>query len=149
MVGYSQQALSTYVKLIRCAESVTARLHPHLAQAGVTPSQFGVLEALYHLGPMSMGAISAKVLKTNGNLTMVVNNLEKRGLARRQVNPEDRRSMTVSLTDSGRALIRTVFPKHVLEAARTFSILNPQELELLGALLKKLGTAPGGEPGKR
>ena len=51
------RALNTYTKLMRAAESITARTHRHLSSKGLTISQFGVLEALYHLGPLSQKEI--------------------------------------------------------------------------------------------
>nr|NIP73420.1 MarR family transcriptional regulator [Gammaproteobacteria bacterium]NIR98346.1 MarR family transcriptional regulator [Gammaproteobacteria bacterium]NIV21028.1 MarR family transcriptional regulator [Gammaproteobacteria bacterium] len=70
-------ALDAYIKLARAAESVIARIHRRTA-SGLTVSQFGVLEALYHLGPMHQRMIGAKLLKSGGNVTMVIDNLEKR-----------------------------------------------------------------------
>lgn len=135
------RALNTYVKLMRCSETVTARLHQHLSRVGLSFSQFGVLEALYHLGPLCMTDISRKLLKTGGNLTMVVNNLEKRALVRREVNADDRRYVTVNLTEAGLLLIREVLPRHGETAVTIFSILKPGEMAHLGDLLKKLGKA--------
>jgi MarR family 2-MHQ and catechol resistance regulon transcriptional repressor len=71
------RALKTYVKLMRAAESVTARTHRHLASTGLTVSQFAVLEALYQLGPLSQREIGQKILRSSGNITMVIDNLEK------------------------------------------------------------------------
>ena len=64
-------ALNTYVKLMRSAESITIRIHKHLASAGLTLSQFAVLEALFHLGPLYQREIGQKLLKSSGNITMV------------------------------------------------------------------------------
>ena len=71
-------ALGTFVKLMRAAESVSADVHKEIGEAGLSISQFGILEALYHLGPMSQKEIGAKILKSAGNITMVIDNLEKR-----------------------------------------------------------------------
>ena len=89
------RALSAFVKLIRASESVSARIHRHLADAGLTVSQFGVLEALYHLGPLSQSEIAKKVLKSTGNITLVIDNLEKRDLVKRERQKEDRRYYAV------------------------------------------------------
>ena len=78
------RALKTYVKLMRAAESVTARTHRHLSSTGLTISQFAVLEALYQLGSLSQREIGQKILRSSGNITMVIDNLEKNGLARRK-----------------------------------------------------------------
>ena len=83
-----------------------------LATPDSRSTQFAVLEALYHLGPMSLSDIAQKILTTGGNLTMVVGNLEKQGLAHRQKSPEDRRVLIVALTAKGKALMRKLFPEH-------------------------------------
>ena len=78
-----ERALGTYVKLLRAAETVDGAVMPSLDAAGLTPSQFGVLEALHHIGPLCLSELARKLLKTGGNLTMVVGNLQKRGLVKR------------------------------------------------------------------
>ncbi len=74
------RALNAYVKLVRATESVSARAHRHLSAAGLTTSQFGVLEALCHLGSLSQTELAKKIHRRDGNITMVINNLEKRSL---------------------------------------------------------------------
>lgn len=92
------RALNTYIKLTKPTDSVTNRLSQGDTQGDLTPTQFGVLESLYHLGSMRLGEISVKVLKSSGNMTLVIDNLEKQGLVRRQRKEEDRRTVLVSLT---------------------------------------------------
>src|ERR1700730_13139483 len=91
-------ALSTYVKLMRAANSARNYASRSLAGANLTLTQFAVLEALYHLGPMSLSDIARKILTTGGNLTMVVGNLEKMGFAHRQKCPEDKHQFIVVLS---------------------------------------------------
>ena len=71
-----ERALDAFVKLMRAADTVQSAAIAHVSDAGLTPSQFAVLEALYHVGPMCLGAIAEKILKSSGNLTLVVDNLE-------------------------------------------------------------------------
>ena len=132
-------ALNTYVKLMRAVESVTTRIHKHLASAGLTLSQFAVLEALFHLGPLYQREIGQKLLRSSGNITMVIDNLEKRGYAKRERKKEDRRFMLVRLTDEGSKLISKVFPPHAAVIAREMSVLSEREQETLAQLCKKLG----------
>lgn len=134
-----RRALGAYIKLMRAAESVTARVHSHLQPVGLSLSQFGVLEALLHLGPMSQVALTRKLLKTGGNITMVVDNLEKRGLVRRERNREDRRYYSVHLTDEGRRLVSDFFPSHATRILEEMRVLSPAEQEELARLCKKLG----------
>ena len=132
-------ALNTYVKLMRAANAARNSASRSLGGTGVTLTQFAVLEALYHLGPMSLSDIAQKVLTTGGNLTMVVGNLEKQGLAKRQQCPEDRRMLIVVLTAKGKSLIRKVFPQHAAAIAEFLDVLRPEEQTHLGELCRKLG----------
>ena len=134
-----RNALRTYVKLMRASGTLTRRLHAYLADYGLTLSQFGVLEALYHLGPMCQKQLAVKVLKTDGNITMVLNNLARRALIAREQDIGDRRRVTVRLTQAGRKLVDAVFPVHAARTEKMFACLSPEELEGLGSLLKKLG----------
>ena len=133
------RALDTYVKLMRATESVTARAHRQLLDFGLSFSQFGVLEALYHLGPMSQSEIGQKILRSSGNMTMVIDNLEKRQLVTRERNQDDRRFLIIHLTDKGHELISRIFPSHASEIAREFGVLTASEQHTLGKLCKKLG----------
>jgi MarR family 2-MHQ and catechol resistance regulon transcriptional repressor len=132
-------ALDTFIKLTRAADSVTTRLHRMGTIGDLTPSQFGVLESLYHLGSMSQSEIGAKLLKSSGNITLVITNLEKQDLVRRQRDPGDRRVVTVSLTEAGHELVRRIFPDHVSAIVEQMSVLTPQEQATLGDLCRKLG----------
>ncbi len=135
-------ALSTYVKLMRAANSARNYASQGLSDANLTLTQFAVLEALYHLGPMSLSDIARKVLTTGGNLTMVVGNLEKRGLAHRQRCPEDKRVLIVALTSKGKTLLRDIFPKHAAAIVEFLSVLGPEQQKRLGDLCRKLGKQP-------
>jgi MarR family 2-MHQ and catechol resistance regulon transcriptional repressor len=134
-------ALNAYVKLMRAAETVTNSSHQHLNKEKLTISQFGVLEALYHLGPMCQRDVAKKNLKSTANITTVVDNLEKRGLVERQRSSEDRRYIALHLTDEGRSLIERIFPAHVQGIVKNFSSLTNEEQQQLARLCKKLGMA--------
>ena len=140
--GYTaeqRRALDTFVKLARAANAVTQRAQRY-AESGLTTSQFGVLEALYHLGSLRQSQLAQKILKTTGNLTMVLDNLEKRGLIIRNRETEDRRALQVSLTKAGHDLIAEIFPKHAEDVAQAMTGLNPTEQDTLAMLCQKLGT---------
>ena len=135
------RALKTYVKLMRAAESVTARTHRHLSATGLTISQFAVLEALYQLGPMSQREIGQKILRSSGNITMVIDNLERNDLVKRERNEADRRFFIVHLTDKGYNLINNIFPPHAAVIAKYLGVLTATEQDTLGRLCRKLGLA--------
>ena len=133
------RALDTLIKLMRATESLNVRIGRFISKAGLTVSQFGALEALYHLGPLCQSELGEKILKSSGNITMVVDNLEKRGLVRRERDEEDRRFVTVHLTGEGNRLIREIFPKQVKVMVSEIGALTASEQEVLGRLCKKLG----------
>lgn len=133
------RALGAFIKLVRATETVIASTSTHLAGSGVTGAQFGVLEALYHLGPMRLCDLAAKHLRTSGTLTVVVDNLVKRGLVERRASPDDRRSIVVHLTDAGWSTISRLMPEHAAGIVRAMAALSAEEQIELGRLCKKLG----------
>jgi len=133
-----KRALAAYIKLLRATEAVTARVNGIISEAGLSVSQFGVIEALYHLGPLCQKDLARKILKSSGNLTMVIDNLEKRGLVRRE-RGEDRRYLTIHLTAEGKELIAGIFPRHAAGIVREMAALTPHEQDELARLCRKLG----------
>ena len=131
-------ALATYARLMRAANAARNHAARQLGGTGLTLTQFAVLEALYHLGPMSLSDIAQKILTTGGNLTMVAGNLEKLGLAHRQKSPEDRRVLIVVLSAKGKTLIRKLFPEHAAGIAEFMETLSSSEQETLSGLCRKL-----------
>lgn len=125
---------------MRASNRTTGQIHRQLLPDNLTQSQFGVLEAIYHLGPLTQGELGAKILKSNANLTTVVDSLERKKLVRRDRFPDDRRRVRVNLTSPGKALIGRVFSRHAEIVERVMTVLSEAEQEQLMALLKKLGT---------
>src|SRR3954468_22470649 len=138
------QALDVFVKLMRAANAVGTATNVGLAEADLTVSQFAVLEVLYHAGPLCLTVIAHKILTTGGNLTLVVKNLEKRGLVQRRQSADDRRFFSLHLTNKGKNLIAEVFPKQAAEITRVIGALSTEEQAELARLSKKLGTAAAG-----
>ncbi|TGN11029.1 MarR family winged helix-turn-helix transcriptional regulator [Leptospira ilyithenensis] len=132
-------ALDAFIKLKRAAESVSSRLIADFAKSNVTESQFGVLETLHHLGPLCQKSLGDKILKSTGNITLVIDNLEKRGLVDRVRDTQDRRYITIHLTIEGKKLIESMFPDHVKRVTEEFSVLSIDEQETLGNICRKLG----------
>lgn len=133
------RALNAYIKLQRAAETTLANTTAHLGEYGLTTSQFAVLEALYHLGTLSQRALSEKLLKSTGNISIVLKNMEKRDLIERHRDPDDNRYMRVSISASGREVIDEMFASHVAGIVAEMSILTPTEQEELARLCRKLG----------
>ena len=112
-----------------------------VADYGLTTPQFGVLEALYHLGPLTLGDLADKLLVTGGNITYVMDKLEEQGLVVRDRCGEDRRVIRARLTAEGEQRIASVFPDHVEFVEELAGAIEPRERETLRELLKKLGQA--------
>ena len=130
-----KHALDCFIKLLRATESVNTDVQAE----GLSESQFGILEALLHLGTLNQNQLAKKLLKSGGNVTLVIDNLVKQGLVTREKRSEDRRFYWISLTDKGRRLIEHLFPLHAENIARRLAILSHQEQLQLGELCRKLG----------
>lgn len=134
-----QRALDAYIKIMRAANSMN---HRHLAiiqQHGLTPSQFAVMEALMHLGTLCQSTISQKVLLSTGNLTTVIDNLEKHGWVERVRDQKDRRMVMISLTSAGMTVIEPAFQSNLQLIVEEFDILSGAEQDELSRLCKILG----------
>ena len=114
-----------------------------LEAQGLTVGQFGVMEALLHLGPMTQCVLGEKLLRSGGNMTLVIDNLEKHGLVRRERQTVDRRTIVIHLTPKGLRLTKRVVPGHAKMILKEMSQLEPNEQEDLRRLCRKLGR--GGE----
>jgi len=133
------RALNAYINFARAAGSLLGRMSLELDQKGLTMGQFGVLETLLHLGPMCQRTLGQKLLRSGGNITLVVDNLEKHGWVRREPQKDDRRMMVIHLTPQGRKLIEGVFPEHAQTIKREMSVLTQREQETLRRICRKLG----------
>lgn len=138
-------ALNTLIKLNRSVNSLQAYLTPLIQkQFGITESQFAVLEALHHLGPLSQGQLCQKILRSGSNVTTVVDNLERNALVRRDRDEDDRRVQIVTLTEQGRQVIVAAFPEHVARVRDLLGVLTEAEQKELGRICVKLGkSVPG------
>jgi MarR family transcriptional regulator, 2-MHQ and catechol-resistance regulon repressor len=143
------RALNAHIKLMRAAGTLKARMDRWVMGHGLTESQFGVLETLLYLGPLSPSAISQKRLSSGANITTVLDNLEKRELIRRDPSETDGRCSRVQLTPEGRRLISRIFPAHVAAIRQVYAALSAEEQEALGTLSRKLGLANVEAPSRR
>lgn len=139
--GAEKLALDCYIKLFRAAESVSYTINAHLRNHDLTISQFGTLEAIYHLGPMQSSELGQKILKSSGNMTMVIDHLEKRGYVYRQRREDDRRCVDIHLTQTGSDLIAAILPAHIAGVVQSLSVLSTDEQTKLAALCRTLGLA--------
>jgi MarR family 2-MHQ and catechol resistance regulon transcriptional repressor len=134
-----KQALDLLIKLSRAWDSVERMLSAALDAADLTISQFGILDALYHLGPLSLGQLAKKHLKSPNNMTSVVDTMERSGLVARERQTSDRRVIVAQLTDKGRELYERTWPNHLDAIVRSMAVLSGTEQATLSRLLRKLG----------
>ena len=134
-----ERALRTYVKLERAASAAFAYARVGLEEEGLTLSQFAVLEALYHVGPQCLGDLARRILTSSGNLTLVIDNLQKRGLVKREQQGKDKRFVLACITPPGEKLIAKIFPEHARRITEVMGRLKADEQEQLGQLCRKLG----------
>jgi MarR family 2-MHQ and catechol resistance regulon transcriptional repressor len=142
-----RRALDAFVKLTRAFDCLGIELQRGLAPSGLTAPQLGVLEVLFHLGPLSQGDICRKLLRSGANVSTVVDNLETAGHVRRVRDKTDRRVVNVSLTPAGEALIARIFPAHAAQITALMGALSPSEQERLASLCRKLGKSLAGARG--
>lgn len=135
-------ALSLWVKLARATETVGILSGRDIDRYGITKPQFGILESLGHLGPMKICEIGKKKLMTGGNMTVVIDNLEKQQLVERVRSTEDRRATVIQLTEKGKDLFNEIFVQHAKFIENlVWSVLDENEILQLSSLVKKLGTS--------
>ncbi|WDL97533.1 MarR family winged helix-turn-helix transcriptional regulator [Alicyclobacillus sp. ALC3] len=132
-------ALHLYRVLARSYASVMEYTADDLKAFQLPPTEFAVLELLYHKGPQPLQKIGERILRTSGSVTYVIDKLEKAKLIERVPDASDRRVTYAVLTDLGRNKIDVVFPAHADRITESFSHLTSAEQRQLADLLKKLG----------
>ncbi|WP_018750154.1 MarR family winged helix-turn-helix transcriptional regulator [Paenibacillus sanguinis] len=132
-------ALQLFVVLSRASQWIHAHSDQAIRKYGLTRTEFGVLELLYHRGRQPIQQIGNRVLMSSGNITYIVDKLEKKQFVTRQFCAEDRRLVYAEITEKGRKFIEEIFPQHTEVIEQAVSGLSVEERELAAALLKKLG----------
>ena len=117
-----------------------AHAHGSIVNMGLCASDFGVMEALLHKGPLPVNVLGKKMLLTSGSMTAAIDRLVTRGLVARADDPADRRVRMVALTPKGRKIITAAFARHESDLDEVVSVLTRDERTTLVSLLRKLGT---------
>lgn len=133
------RALDSFIKLMRAADTINSAVNLSLSKFGLTESQFNVMDALYHLGPLSQKELGFKLLKSGGNITMVIDNLEKDAFVERRRSTEDRRIFFVHLTKKGKKRLEDILPVQVNFITNEMHRLSKTEQIELQRLCKKIG----------
>ena len=139
-----QRALKLFVVLQRCASAVTGKVQRTVDGGELTETEFGILEALYHKGPLLLGDVQKKILLSSGGVTYAIDRLAEKGLVERRECASDRRARYAALTTRGTALIEDVFPAHAGAIEQVMGTLTPREQEQAIELLRKLGLTAAG-----
>jgi MarR family 2-MHQ and catechol resistance regulon transcriptional repressor len=133
------RALDLFIKFMRAHDALAAHLRRLIAGFALQPSQFGILETLYHLGPMQQHELAAKLLQTPGNITRILDKLEQEALVERRSEPGDRRCHRIALTKQGEKRIAAIFPQFAAAMQDIFKGLTADEQKQLADLLRKAG----------
>lgn len=133
-----RESLALWVALSRAYDAVAEVSRHHAESHDLLVTEFGVLEALHHLGPMRLCDLQRKILVSSGGTTLVVDRLEDRDLVARGPDPDDRRARIVKLTGKGRRLIERIFPEHADEIDGAMVALSSRERKAMIRLLRRL-----------
>jgi MarR family transcriptional regulator, 2-MHQ and catechol-resistance regulon repressor len=128
-----------WLVLWKAARAVEAQAERSIARFRMGRSDFGVLEALLHRGPLSAKQLGQKVLLTSGSVTAAIDRLAERGLVRREDDARDRRACIVHLTVAGRRLIERAFAQHRTEMEEALAGFSADDRRALLLLLRRLG----------
>ncbi len=128
-----------WIVLARCYKSLSTRVEQSVSNAGMGLTDFMILEALLHKGPLTITEIQGKILLASGSMTAAVDRLEKKGMIVRRAIVQDRRARRLELTREGRQVIERIFREHAAEFESLVSVLGDGEKRQTYASLKKLG----------
>lgn len=137
------QSLKLFIVLSRAYKAINEHVNKGIQANGLNPTEFAVLELLYHKGEQPMQQIGGKILLASGSITYVVDKLEQKGLLERIACPNDRRVTYAAITDKGKQFIEEVFPGHAENIHQLMSSLTEEEKAEAIHLLKKLGIPAG------
>lgn len=139
MTNDSNQSLKLFIVLSRAYKAINEQVNKFIQSKGLNPTEFAVLELLYHKGDQPLQQIGGKILLASGSITYVVDKLEEKGLLKRAACPKDRRVTYAQITDDGKKFIDEIFPDHEQRIHELMSSLTTDEKETSIELLKKLG----------
>jgi len=128
-----------FIILSRVTRALTDLSEEDIKRHGLNPTEFAVLELLYHKGDQAIQQIGKKVLLASGSITYVVDKLEKKQLIERKHCPKDRRVIYAIITEGGKDLMRDIFPKYREAIHKILGGLSKQEKEALIKQIKRLG----------
>lgn len=137
------KSLKLFIVLSRAYKAINEHVNKVIQANGLNPTEFAVLELLYHKGDQPMQQIGGKILLASGSITYVVDKLEQKGLLIRIACPNDRRVTFAQITEKGKNFIQEIFPEHAEQIHSLMSALTDSEKLEAIELLKKLGLPAG------
>jgi len=140
----SSAALRLWVIMSRAHAAIAGHASADVARHGLTLAEFGILEALYHRGPMLLGEVQRRILVSSGGITFLVDRLTAKGLVERRTCQEDRRARYAALTPAGTELVAKIFPEHAALLTQVMEGLTVDEQCTAADLLRALGLFAGG-----
>lgn len=140
-------ATSLWLVMMKAYRSMQHYVELTLVEMGIGLSDFMILEALLHKGPMSMSQIGDTVLLANPSMTAAANRLQRLSLVARQCTGGDRRVRTVALTPAGRKLIQKIFAQHESDLEAVMAAISPDQRTAVRAALKCMGLAAKAKTG--
>jgi MarR family transcriptional regulator, 2-MHQ and catechol-resistance regulon repressor len=139
MAQVIQEPIHVWLVMMKAMRALTRYAAAGIEETGLGLSDFGVLEALLHKGPLPVNTIGPIVDLTPGSISIAVDRLVAKGLVSRAESADDRRVRMVALTPRGKTLIVLAFRKHAGQMKKVFSELSAEELRCLETTLKKAG----------
>ncbi len=140
------RALGLWIVLARATSAITARVQDQLSGHNLTLAEFGILEVLYHKGPLPVGEVQKRILVSSGGVTYLVDRLEAKGFVERRAGSTDRRTRYAALTPAGSALIDDIFPEHAELIEELMAALSDEEQEIAYRLVRRLGLSVAARP---
>ncbi|MDQ0223680.1 MarR family winged helix-turn-helix transcriptional regulator [Metabacillus niabensis] len=134
-----EDSLKLFIVLSRAHRAFNDVVNKHISTYQLNPTEFAVLELLYHKGAQPLQQIGGKILLASGSITYVVDKLEQKGLLARKACPNDRRVTHAEITDKGKQLIEDIFPEHEEKINEVLNVLTAEEKSIVIDLLKKVG----------
>lgn len=139
-------ALRLWVIMSRAHTAVAAHAAADVQRHGLTLAEFGIVEALYHRGPMLLGEVQKRILVSSGGITFLVDRLAAKGLVERRSCETDRRARYAALTPKGTALVAEIFPSHAAVVKQAMEGISPEEQERMADQLRDMGRRAAGLP---
>ncbi|MGI2327383.1 MarR family winged helix-turn-helix transcriptional regulator [Planococcus sp. YIM B11945] len=134
-----KQSLKLFIVLSRAHKAISEQTNQFFQEHGVNPTEFAVLELLYHKGKQPLQKIGGKILLASGSITYVIDKLEKRGFITRVNCPTDRRVTYAEISELGKEFMGSIFPEHEKKLHELTGVLSNEEKEQAIELMKKLG----------